>query len=275
LEYFGYKENMGRDSIFLVNHYTYDPWGMPPANETYDGISNLYRFANYIWDAEPSLYYCINRIYDPVTWRFTTEDPVTGQFDQPMTLHRYLYVTNNPINGKDPTGRFPDWIINTIYGANTLYTSLDAALGKASDDDILSGVINVNNWRENWFDVDNLKNNTTVRQWLTARGEGYLARGMNSLIEAQYQMLSVCNWGGLAKCLGWKLAKTGIKEGIGITSCAICAAGWEIPGVNVVACGTCTVYTAIKGNPVAQVLSSIKKIEDLSTCIYDNCGNNH
>ena len=38
----------------VVNHYTYDPWGLPVGNETQETISNLYRFAGYVWDSEIS-----------------------------------------------------------------------------------------------------------------------------------------------------------------------------------------------------------------------------
>jgi hypothetical protein len=36
--------------------------------------------------------------------RFTSRDPVFGKFEQPMTLHKYLYCQNDPINRIDSTG---------------------------------------------------------------------------------------------------------------------------------------------------------------------------
>lgn len=51
----------------VVNSYTYDPYGMAISGETSKSVSNLYRFAGYVWDAEPQEYYCFNRQYDPIT----------------------------------------------------------------------------------------------------------------------------------------------------------------------------------------------------------------
>lgn len=138
----------------VVNHYTYDPWGLPVGNETQETISNLYRFAGYVWDSEISQYYCFRRQYDPVLARFTSRDPVQGNYGEPMTLHVYLYCLNNPINKTDPSGLSAlDFVINTVYGVNSYYTRLDAGLSGTSDLwGIMDVAIGVNQWRESWFD---------------------------------------------------------------------------------------------------------------------------
>lgn len=43
-------------------------------------------------------------MYDPPLMRFTSRYPVFGKFEEPMTLHKYLYCLNDPINKIDPTG---------------------------------------------------------------------------------------------------------------------------------------------------------------------------
>jgi RHS repeat-associated protein len=94
------------DTNGLVNNrYTYDPWGYWPSYESFEAVDNLYRFAGYAWDIESLTYYCVNRIYDPILWRFTSRDPIEGTYENPMTLHRYLYCNNDPINKTDPTGK--------------------------------------------------------------------------------------------------------------------------------------------------------------------------
>jgi len=52
------------------------------------------------------MYYLNTRWYDPVILRFTGRDPVRGKFKEPLTLHKYLYCLNNPINATDPSGEF-------------------------------------------------------------------------------------------------------------------------------------------------------------------------
>ena len=104
----------------VVNCYTYDPWGLPVGNETQETISNMYRFAGYVWDSEVSQYHCYRRQYDPVLGRFTSRDPVEGNYEEPMTLHKYLYCLNDPINHTDPNGQFSYsgflWSTMIFYG---------------------------------------------------------------------------------------------------------------------------------------------------------------
>ena len=92
------------DAGTVVNSYTYNPFGMAFASECSETISNPYQFAGYFWDDEIKQYYCNARYYDPVLMRFTSYDPVMGKFEEPMTLHKYLYCTNDPVNWIDPSG---------------------------------------------------------------------------------------------------------------------------------------------------------------------------
>jgi hypothetical protein len=45
-------------------------------------------------------------MYDPGIGRFTSRDPVRGKFEEPLTLHRYLYCQNEPVANTDPSGEF-------------------------------------------------------------------------------------------------------------------------------------------------------------------------
>jgi|GEM_PF-1307195 len=90
----------------VQNCYTYDPWGNIFDNEIEENVSNPYRFAGYFWDDEIKMANCNARIYDPVIGRFTSRDPVFGRFQEPMTLHAYLYCSYDPVNMVDPTGEW-------------------------------------------------------------------------------------------------------------------------------------------------------------------------
>jgi RHS repeat-associated protein len=92
--------------LSIENNYTFDAWGLPIAGETSENIFNPYGFAGYLWDSEISLYHCNARMYDPVLGRFTSRDLVTGTFHEPMSLHKYLYCQNDPINRIDPMGLY-------------------------------------------------------------------------------------------------------------------------------------------------------------------------
>ncbi len=101
----------------VVNCYTYNPWGVTVGSETSETFANPYRFAGYLWDDEAKQYYCNARQYDPVLGRFTSRDPVFGKFNEPLSLHKYLYCQNEPINRIDPWGLLhtPPMLNNNMY----------------------------------------------------------------------------------------------------------------------------------------------------------------
>lgn len=59
------------------------------------------------------LVYMRARYYDPEIGRFISRDPWLGRVRDPLTLNRYLYVSNNHINNIDPEGL--GWIKCFIY----------------------------------------------------------------------------------------------------------------------------------------------------------------
>ncbi|HML75724.1 MAG TPA: RHS repeat-associated core domain-containing protein, partial [Anaerohalosphaeraceae bacterium] len=75
------------------------------------------------------------RQYDPQLLRFTSRDPVFGGRENPLSLHRYLYCANDPINRLDRNGKFAitiggsasgnfnmnDIVKATTYGKQSLF----------------------------------------------------------------------------------------------------------------------------------------------------------
>jgi len=104
------------ESATIENCYTYDPWGLTIGDETAETVFNPYRFGGYFWEPEITQYHCFRRQYDPVLARFTSRDPVMGDFKEPLTLHAYLYCLNDPVNRIDPSGRMSMSETNTVGG---------------------------------------------------------------------------------------------------------------------------------------------------------------
>jgi hypothetical protein len=48
------------------------------------------------------------RYYDPQVGRFTARDPFEGLITEPMSLTKYPYVNDNPVNNSDPSGLFAE-----------------------------------------------------------------------------------------------------------------------------------------------------------------------
>lgn len=93
-------------------YLTYNPFGGTLESS---GILQMRKFpfcfAGQYYDTQISQYYLRARQYDPYIGRFTSRDPVFGKFQEPMTLHAYLYCINDPVNRWDPRG-----LLYTPYG---------------------------------------------------------------------------------------------------------------------------------------------------------------
>jgi len=86
----------------VVKYYTYEPFG--EVLEEDGTLTNNMMFTGQYYDTEIDQYYLRARQYDPHISRFTARDPIRGKFEEPMTLHVYLYCQNDPINRIDPFG---------------------------------------------------------------------------------------------------------------------------------------------------------------------------
>ena len=115
-----------------------DPFGKFLQGDNFDDGGSAacpFKFAGQYYDCESGLYYMRARMYDPAIGRFTSRDPVSGQFTEPLTLHKYLYCGNDPVNRIDPTGL---WLPPTHHSMlhETFYDLPDeykAAMYRGSD----------------------------------------------------------------------------------------------------------------------------------------------
>ena len=107
----------------VVRYHTYNPFG-----ETIEAggslSSNSFMFTGQYYDVEIAEYYLRARQYDPHIARFTSRDPVAGEFTEPLTLHKYLYCINDPVNCTDAGGL---WTIHVMlsgmfsFGPSLMY----------------------------------------------------------------------------------------------------------------------------------------------------------
>ncbi len=86
------------DATQLQSSYRYDPYGV--STEAAGPVSSPYRYAGAAYDVGSGLTYDRARYYDPSTGRFLSKDPAGGG---------YAYAGDNPVNGRDPSGR-SSWV---------------------------------------------------------------------------------------------------------------------------------------------------------------------
>ena len=87
-----------------VVSYRYDPWGNIIANSN-PSFVNPFRFSGREYDDESGFYFFRARYYDPAAGRFISRDPLFGSLLLPRSLNPYVYVSNNPTNLTDRTGK--------------------------------------------------------------------------------------------------------------------------------------------------------------------------
>lgn len=100
----------------VTDTYDYDAWGNT-VNST-GSTPNVYLSRGEQYDPDLNLYYLRARYLNPLTGRFLTRDPDEGVLAEPMTLQKYVYAADDPIDQIDPTG----WQAQSSGGCNGAIT---------------------------------------------------------------------------------------------------------------------------------------------------------
>ncbi len=86
----------------LTDTYTYDAFGETSGRS--GSTENNYLFAGEQFDREVGQYYLRQRYYNQGTGRFSRRDSYEGKYNEPLTLHKYIYANNSPVVFIDPSG---------------------------------------------------------------------------------------------------------------------------------------------------------------------------
>ena len=108
------------DAGVVTDTYTYDAFGKLIEQQVLNATSGLlepvstinnsqvtinsYRYCGEQYDADLCMYFLRARYMDTERGRFWTMDTFEGRNHDPATLHKYLYVHGDPVNGWDPSG---------------------------------------------------------------------------------------------------------------------------------------------------------------------------
>lgn len=137
--------NSGNIADAIQQRYAYDAYGnLLAGTHLTDQVASA--LVSLLYSGEQTdltgLQYLRARYYNPSTGGFNRLDPFFGNLDDPLSLHKYLYVHGDPITGIDPSGEFSIVsfaIAGGIIGA--LVGGIDAALGGGDIFDIAEGAV--------------------------------------------------------------------------------------------------------------------------------------
>jgi RHS repeat-associated protein len=91
--------------ILRMHHNsTYDAFEI--LENTTGGTENNYLFASQQYDKTLGEQYLRDKYSNSSLGRFSRQDVWGGGLEQPITLQKYIYAHNNPVNLTDPTGLF-------------------------------------------------------------------------------------------------------------------------------------------------------------------------
>ena len=92
----------------VTDRYDYDAFGniLSQAGTT----GNLYLYSGEQNDPNLGFYYLRARYFSPLLGRFESADPLEGDSTDPVSLHRYAFADDNPIDRIDPSGMFGEQI---------------------------------------------------------------------------------------------------------------------------------------------------------------------
>lgn len=105
-----------------------------PYDETIGTRQSPFGYAGEMED-ENGLVYLRSRYYNRNTGTFLSLDPYEGDITNPMSLNRYAYVSDNPVNNTDPSGLYA--CNNEVASIKGACDELDRALQRAGNASLL------------------------------------------------------------------------------------------------------------------------------------------
>ena len=122
----------------VTDGYAYSAFGeMASRTSTGTPTVNPFLFNAQQFDQASGTYYLRARYYDQSNGRFISQDPYSGNDNDPISLHRYLYASNDPVERVDPSGESDS---GGIFGCSITLTGIASFMAQNSAVVMMAGI---------------------------------------------------------------------------------------------------------------------------------------
>ena len=111
----GSTQALSNTSGIVTDTYVYEAFGKTIGQS--GSTENLYLFAGEQRDAVVEMDFLRQRFLNVVTGRFLSRDAYPESTKLPLSLHRYIYASGDPINKIDPTGEYSILSVSIALGS--------------------------------------------------------------------------------------------------------------------------------------------------------------
>ena len=135
---------LANESGVVTDTYCYDAFGN--LLKSTGSAKNYYRYCGEQFDETTGLYYLRARYMDTSTGRFISQDTYQGDINDPVSLHKYLYCSSNPVMNIDPSGYMTDSLVGQmtcVLGVGIIASTLLTPNFSAVLSDLVMGLTNV------------------------------------------------------------------------------------------------------------------------------------
>jgi RHS repeat-associated protein len=110
----------------VTDTYAYDAFGN--LIHSTGTTPNVYLYSGEQFDPDLHLYYNRSRYLNVGTGRFWTMDTAEGQTLDPLSLHKYQYAQNEPVEGIDPTGNDDIGELSVSFAVNSALSAISTII---------------------------------------------------------------------------------------------------------------------------------------------------
>jgi RHS repeat-associated protein len=111
----------------VTDTYDYDAFGI--LIHRTGTTPNIYLYSGEQYDPELGMQYLRARYMNQETGRFWTQDTYEGVGSDPVSLHKYLYASADPVNNIDPTGNFSIGDMSAAMGIHGTLSGMSTISG--------------------------------------------------------------------------------------------------------------------------------------------------